>query len=142
MRLSCSLSMVKAGILLASSLLTVTVVTGAGERFARSPQVILISPGWRQARSALMREGYNFDGIQPPPVSRLGDATTGNPYSVPNFYGAHGHNSTLHSRSAIFYAAGPSVRGGATIASGSQSGHRADDPRSSASHPYPWTGVR
>jgi arylsulfatase A-like enzyme len=31
-------------------------------------------------------------------------------YSVPNFYGAHGHNSTLPSMSAILYAAGPSIK--------------------------------
>jgi arylsulfatase A-like enzyme len=33
-------------------------------------------------------------------------------YSVPNFYGAHGHDSSLPSMSAILYAAGPSVKQG------------------------------
>jgi hypothetical protein len=67
---------------------------------------------------ALMVEGYNFDGTQRPGVARLGDPpfnvrTT--VYSVPNFYGAHGHNSTLPSMSAIFYAAGPSLEKGKTV---------------------------
>ena len=31
-------------------------------------------------------------------------------YSVPNFYGAHGHDSDLPSMSAILYAAGPSLK--------------------------------
>lgn len=64
---------------------------------------------------ALMMEGYNFDGIQSPGVGRLGDpgfpafdpSTT--VYSVPNFYGAHGHDSHLPSMSAILYAAGPHI---------------------------------
>jgi arylsulfatase A-like enzyme len=34
---------------------------------------------------------------------------------VPNFYGAHGHNSSLQSMSAIFYAAGPSLKQGRKI---------------------------
>ena len=68
---------------------------------------------------ALMIEGYNFDGIQTPTgIARLGEppfdaATT--VYSVPNFYGAHGHNSRLQSMSAIFYAAGPSLKQGRKI---------------------------
>jgi predicted AlkP superfamily pyrophosphatase or phosphodiesterase len=66
---------------------------------------------------ALMAEGYNFDGTQSPPVTRLGDtvsaATSG--YSVPNFYGAHGHDSGLPSMSAILYAAGPSLARGRTL---------------------------
>ena len=67
---------------------------------------------------ALMVEGYNFDGTQSPPVTRLGDATgTVSAYSVPNFYGAHGHNSDLPSMSAIFYAAGPSIKQGKKIPS-------------------------
>ncbi len=61
---------------------------------------------------ALMDEGYNFDGAQGPLVVRLGDSAAGNPYSVPNFYGAHGHDSELSSMSAIFYAAGPNVKQG------------------------------
>ena len=36
-------------------------------------------------------------------------------YSVPNFYGAHGHNSDLKSMSAIFYAAGPSLKQGRKV---------------------------
>ena len=44
---------------------------------------------------AQLAEGYNFDGIQSPGVARQGDpafnaATT--VFSVPNFYGAHGHD--------------------------------------------------
>ena len=31
---------------------------------------------------------------------------------MPNFYGAHGHDSSLPSMSAILYAAGPSVKQG------------------------------
>src|SRR5262249_13431834 len=67
---------------------------------------------------ALMIEGYNFDGIQAPGVARLGEApfnATTTVYSVPNFYGAHGHNSNLQSMSAIFYAAGPSLKRGRKI---------------------------
>jgi len=67
---------------------------------------------------AQMDEGYNFDGIQSPGVARLGDApfdpaTT--VLSVPNFYGAHGHDSDLRSMSATFLAAGPNVRQHKTI---------------------------
>jgi hypothetical protein len=64
---------------------------------------------------ALMIEGYNFDGTQSPVVTRLGDVPTGNPFSVPNFYGAHGHDSERRSMSAIFYAAGPDVKQGREI---------------------------
>jgi predicted AlkP superfamily pyrophosphatase or phosphodiesterase len=60
---------------------------------------------------ALMAEGYNFDGTQTPPVARLGDlGPAADVYSVPNFYGAHGHASDLPSMSAILYAAGPSLK--------------------------------
>jgi hypothetical protein len=62
---------------------------------------------------ALMIEGYNFDGIQSPPVARYGEPGASSAslvYSVPNFYGAHGHDSNLPSMSAIMYAAGPSIR--------------------------------
>ena len=62
---------------------------------------------------ALMIEGYNFDGTQIPPLQRLGDAVpSGVPvvYSVPNFYGAHGHDSELESMSAILFAAGPDIK--------------------------------
>jgi hypothetical protein len=63
---------------------------------------------------ALMDEGYNFDGTQTPVVLRLGDG--GSPstavFSVPNFYGAHGHDSELRSMSSILYAAGPSLKRG------------------------------
>jgi hypothetical protein len=63
---------------------------------------------------ALMAEGYNFDGTQSPVVRRLGDdpSVTSVVYSVPNFYGAHGHDSNLRSMSAIMYAAGPNLRHG------------------------------
>lgn len=68
---------------------------------------------------ALMVEGYNFDGTQSPAVIRLGDALAAAPsyYSVPNFYGAHGHRSELASMSAIFYAAGPNIKQGKKIRS-------------------------
>jgi predicted AlkP superfamily pyrophosphatase or phosphodiesterase len=67
---------------------------------------------------AQMAEGYNFDGIQSPGVARQGDppfnaATT--VLSVPNFYGAHGHDSDLQSMSATFLAAGPRIRNHETI---------------------------
>ncbi|WP_416207774.1 alkaline phosphatase family protein [Bradyrhizobium sp. SEMIA] len=62
---------------------------------------------------ALMAPGYNFDGIQSPGVARLGDpafnaATT--TVSMPNFYGAHGHDPELPVMSATFIAAGPDIR--------------------------------
>lgn len=62
---------------------------------------------------ALMAPGYNFDGIQNPGVARLGDpafnaATT--MLSMPNFYGAHGHDPELPVMSATFIAAGPDIR--------------------------------
>jgi Type I phosphodiesterase / nucleotide pyrophosphatase len=62
--------------------------------------------------------GYNFDGIQNPGVSRQGDpafdaATT--VLSVPNFYGAHGHDSELEPMSATFMAAGPRIRQDKTV---------------------------
>ncbi|WP_445222439.1 alkaline phosphatase family protein [Bradyrhizobium sp. Pa8] len=67
---------------------------------------------------ALMAPGYNFDGIQSPGVARLGDApfnaaTTA--LSMPNFYGAHGHDPKLPVMSATFIAAGPQIRNNATI---------------------------
>lgn len=65
---------------------------------------------------ALMAEGYNFDGTQNPLVPRLGDDAATTPvYSVPNFYGAHGHDSEARSMSAIFYAAGPSLKRGSVV---------------------------
>ena len=67
---------------------------------------------------ALMREGYNFDGIQSPGVARLGEPAfdaAATVYSVPNFYGAHGHDSKLRSMSAILYAAGPNLKQGKKI---------------------------
>src|SRR5262245_4507787 len=66
---------------------------------------------------ALMAEGYNFDGIQGAGLLRLGDAAPDPApvYSVPNFYGAHGHDSALPSMSAILYAAGPSIRQGGRL---------------------------
>jgi predicted AlkP superfamily pyrophosphatase or phosphodiesterase len=57
---------------------------------------------------ALMAEGYNFDGIQSPVVTRLGDSS-GAVFSVPNFYGAHGYNPNNTNMSAIFFAAGPNI---------------------------------
>jgi predicted AlkP superfamily pyrophosphatase or phosphodiesterase len=64
---------------------------------------------------ALMVEGYNFDGTQAPQaVMRLGDESAV-PFSVPNFYGAHGHDSNLPSMSAILYAAGPSLKNGKEV---------------------------
>jgi predicted AlkP superfamily pyrophosphatase or phosphodiesterase len=67
---------------------------------------------------ALMAPGYNFDGIQNPGVARLGDApfnaaTTA--MSMPNFYGAHGHDPELPVMSATFIAAGPQIREKTTI---------------------------
>ncbi len=65
---------------------------------------------------ALMAEGYNFDGTQAPPVTRLGDAPEATRvFSVPNFYGAHGHDSNTQSMSAILYAAGPSLKRGEAL---------------------------
>ncbi|BAY16966.1 hypothetical protein NIES21_28000 [Anabaenopsis circularis NIES-21] len=58
---------------------------------------------------AIMREGYNFDGIQSPIITRLGDSDN-SVFSVPNFYGAHGYDPTIPSLSAIFYAAGPDIQ--------------------------------
>ncbi|MBU7581883.1 MAG: alkaline phosphatase family protein [Nostoc sp. TH1S01] len=58
---------------------------------------------------AIMREGYNFDGVQSPIITRLGD-TDNSVFSVPNFYGAHGYDPTIPSLSAIFYAAGPDIQ--------------------------------
>jgi predicted AlkP superfamily pyrophosphatase or phosphodiesterase len=67
---------------------------------------------------ALMAPGYNFDGIQNPGVARLGDAPF-NPattvLSMPNFYGAHGHDPELPVMSATFIAAGPQIREETTI---------------------------
>ncbi|WP_234682642.1 alkaline phosphatase family protein [Bradyrhizobium monzae] len=67
---------------------------------------------------ALMAPGYNFDGIQSPGVARLGDApfnaaTTA--LSMPNFYGAHGHDPKLPVMSATFIASGPGIRDNTTI---------------------------
>jgi predicted AlkP superfamily pyrophosphatase or phosphodiesterase len=67
---------------------------------------------------ALMAEGYNFDGLQSPGVARQGDPAfnaTASMFSVPNFYGAHGHNSDLVSMSATFIAAGPRIAKHKTI---------------------------
>jgi hypothetical protein len=62
---------------------------------------------------ALMAPGYNFDGIQNPGVARLGDASFNaatTTLSMPNFYGAHGHDPELPVMSATFIAAGPQIR--------------------------------
>jgi predicted AlkP superfamily pyrophosphatase or phosphodiesterase len=67
---------------------------------------------------ALMAPGYNFDGIQSPGVARQGDApfnAATTMLSMPNFYGAHGHDPELPVMSATFIAAGPQIRDGATI---------------------------
>jgi len=67
---------------------------------------------------ALMAPGYNFDGIQNPGVARLGDApfnAATTTLSVPNFYGAHGHDPKLPVMSATFIAAGPQIRNNTTI---------------------------
>src|SRR5262249_41297444 len=67
---------------------------------------------------ATMAEGYNFDGIQTPVVARLGDpdlAGTTPVYSLPNFYGAHGHDPRIKNMSATFIAAGPDFRRGVEI---------------------------
>ena len=61
---------------------------------------------------ALMAPRYNFDGIQSPGVARLGDApfnATTTTLSMPNFYGAHGHDPELPVMSATFIAAGPDI---------------------------------
>ena len=62
---------------------------------------------------ALMAPGYNFDGIQNPGVARLGDApfnAATTMLSMPNFYGAHGHDPELPEMSATFIADGPQIR--------------------------------
>jgi predicted AlkP superfamily pyrophosphatase or phosphodiesterase len=62
---------------------------------------------------AMLAVGYNFDGIQNPGVPRKGDAAFNSAtsvFSVPNFYGAHGHDPELRSMSASFLAAGPQIR--------------------------------
>lgn len=57
---------------------------------------------------AVLAPGYNFDGRQSPLVRRQGDDPNA-PFSVPNFYGAHGYDPALRPMHAIFYAAGPEV---------------------------------
>jgi predicted AlkP superfamily pyrophosphatase or phosphodiesterase len=67
---------------------------------------------------ALMAPGYNFDGIQSPGVARLGDApfsAATTTVSMPNFYGAHGHDPELPVMSATFIARGPQIREHTTI---------------------------
>lgn len=62
---------------------------------------------------ALMAPGYNFDGVQNPGVARQGDApfnSATTALSMPNFYGAHGHDPELPVMSATFIAAGPQIR--------------------------------
>jgi hypothetical protein len=59
---------------------------------------------------AMLRTGYNFDGVQTPVVIRKDDPVAGNPIlSVPNFYGAHGYDPNISNMSAIFFAAGPDI---------------------------------
>jgi len=70
---------------------------------------------------AILKVGYNFDGLQFPAVARLGDPTVDggsaptSALSIPSFYGAHGYDPTIPNMSAIMYAAGPDIRQG-TIA--------------------------
>jgi predicted AlkP superfamily pyrophosphatase or phosphodiesterase len=67
---------------------------------------------------AQLAQGYNFDGIQSPVVVRQGDPAFDSAktiFSVPNFYGSHGHDSNLKSMRATFLAAGPGVRRHKTI---------------------------
>jgi len=67
---------------------------------------------------AMMDVGYNFDGLQTPGVARQGDAPFNSAttvYSVPNFYGAHGHNPNLTTMSATFMAVGPRIEKHKTI---------------------------
>lgn len=63
--------------------------------------------------------GYNFDGIQTPPVTRSGDPVPTDLATVvlsgPNFYGAHGHDAAKPEMNATFIAAGPGIRRGQTI---------------------------
>jgi arylsulfatase A-like enzyme len=59
---------------------------------------------------AMLRSGYNFDGMQTPVVIRKDDPVVGNPVlSVANFYGAHGYDPNISNMSAIFFAAGPDI---------------------------------
>jgi predicted AlkP superfamily pyrophosphatase or phosphodiesterase len=59
---------------------------------------------------AMLRIGYNFDGVQNPVVIRKDDPMVTNPVlSVANFYGAHGYDPTISNMSAIFFAAGPDI---------------------------------
>jgi arylsulfatase A-like enzyme len=59
---------------------------------------------------AMMRTGYNFDGVQSPVVIRKDDPVVPNPVlSVSNFYGAHGYDPNILNMSAIFVAAGPDI---------------------------------
>jgi predicted AlkP superfamily pyrophosphatase or phosphodiesterase len=65
---------------------------------------------------AILKPGYNFDGTQSPVVLRQGDPPSTTPvFSVPNFYGGHGYRSTLPEMSAVFLAAGPSIRTGVNL---------------------------
>jgi predicted AlkP superfamily pyrophosphatase or phosphodiesterase len=67
---------------------------------------------------AMMAEGYNFDGLQSPGVARQGDApfnATTSIFSVPNFYGAHGHDPEGVNMSATFLAAGPEIQNNRVI---------------------------
>ena len=64
---------------------------------------------------AMLALGYNFDGTQSPPVARYRDPAfnaSASVFSVPSFYGAHGHNPNLPSMSASFIAAGPDIERG------------------------------
>lgn len=62
---------------------------------------------------AMLTVGYNFDGTQSPVVQRLGDPPSSAPVlSVPNFYGAHGHDPRQPDMNAFFAAIGPDIRPG------------------------------
>jgi hypothetical protein len=62
---------------------------------------------------AVLGLGYNFGATQSPAVPRMGDtAADARVFSVPAFYGAHGHDPAHAQMSAIFYAAGPDVCNG------------------------------
>ena len=66
----------------------------------------------------LMDVGYNFDGTQNPGIARLGDGpfnAASTIFSVPNFYGAHGHHASIPAMSASFYAAGPNIKSGIVV---------------------------
>ena len=61
----------------------------------------------------LRAEAAQVRAIQTPVVVRKGDASSATPVlSVPNFYGAHGHNPDQPDMFAFFAALGPDVKSG------------------------------